>query len=258
MSTEENKALVRRFHDEVVSEHKLGVLDQIIGTAADGAKEGFKDDRRRTQVHIQEAYPDLHEQVEQMIAEEDWVAVWTTVEGTHTGGDYVGIPATGKRIKIPVAATWRVNNGKLVEYSRTADFNSVFEQLGVLSRTDLRREANKAVVLGWIEARNANDVEAAAEAWAEEKRDWLRNAFDAASQAFPDVHVTVDDLIAEKDEVTMRGTLRGTHLGTRQGVPPSGKKVEWQFVDTYTVKDGKISAIVRVAPDLKALLSTRS
>jgi steroid delta-isomerase-like uncharacterized protein len=254
MSTEENKALVRRFYDEVVSEHKLGVLDEIIGTAADGAKEGFKDDRRRTLIHIQAAYPDLREQVEQMIAEGDWVAVWTTVEGTHTGGDYVGIPATGKRIKIPVAATWRINNGKLVEQSFTADFNSVFEQLGVASPADLQREANKALVLGWIEARIAKDVETAVEAWAEELQDWFRNAFNSSVQGFPDARVTVDDLIAERDKVVMRGPHGATHLGTWQGVPPSGKKVEWQFVDTYTVKDGKLSAIVRVAPDLKALL----
>ena len=52
----------------------------------------------------------------------------------------------------------------------------------------------------------------------------------------------------------MRGPHGATHLGTWQGVPFSGRKVEWQFVDTYTVKDGKLSAIVRVAPDLKALL----
>jgi steroid delta-isomerase-like uncharacterized protein len=258
MSTEENKALVRRFYDEVVSEHKLEVLDEIFGTEADGAKEGFKEGHRRTQVHIQAAYPDLHEQVEQMIAEEDWVAVWTTVEGTHTGGDYVGIPATGKRIRIPVAATWRINNGKLVEQSFTADFNSVYEQLGVLSPADLQREANKALVLGWIEARMANDVESAVEAWAEELQDWFRNAFISSIQGFPDVHITVDDLVAEKDKVVMRATMRATHLGTWQGVSPSGKKVEWQFVDIYTVKDGKISAIVRVAPDLKALLTAPS
>jgi predicted ester cyclase len=115
-------------------------------------------------------------------------------------------------------------------------------------------EENKALVLGWIEARMAKDVESAVEVWAEELQDWFRSAFNSSVQGFPDAHVTVDDLVAEKDKVMMRGTMRATHLGTWQGVPPSGKKVEWQFVDTYTVKDGKLSAIVRVAPDLKALL----
>jgi predicted ester cyclase len=115
-------------------------------------------------------------------------------------------------------------------------------------------EENKALVLGWIEARMAKDVESAVEVWAEELQDWFRSAFNSSVQGFPDAHVTVDDLVAEKDKVMMRGTMRATHLGTWQGVPPSGKKVEWQFVDTYTIKDGKLSAIVRVAPDLKALL----
>ena len=52
----------------------------------------------------------------------------------------------------------------------------------------------------------------------------------------------------------MRVTLTGTHLGVWSGVEPTGKKVEWRFVDTYTIKDGKIASMLRVAPDLKAML----
>ncbi len=189
------------------------------------------------------------------MAEDDWVAVWTTFEGTHTGGDYGGIPATGKSVKIPIATTWRISNGKLVEQSYTADFFSAFEQLGVVSAADLQREANKKLVLSWIEARNVSDVEAAVRVWAAEQQDWFRNAFNSSCEGFPDGHITVDDLIAEGDKVVMRATMRATHLGTWQGVSATGKKVAWQFVDTYTVKDGRISALVRVAPDLKALLS---
>ena len=139
MPTEENKALVRRYYDEVVSQHKLEVLDGIIGTAADGARESFKEGHRRTQTYLQSGFPDLHESVEQLIAEDDRVTVVTTFEGTHTGGEYSGIPATGKHLKIPVAGIWRVSGGKLVDLWFTANLFSVYEQLGVVSRADLQR-----------------------------------------------------------------------------------------------------------------------
>jgi predicted ester cyclase len=257
MSTEENKALVRRYYDEVVNQHKLEVLDEIMGTAEDGAREDFRDFHRGFQTQLQSAFPDVHETVEQLIAEDDWVAVRIRVEGTHTGGEYTGIPATGKHLQISVAAIWRIRRGKLVSNWATWNRFSVYEQLGVLSLADLQRETNKAVIRRWIEARNAMDVEAAMQCWAE-GRNSIRNSFLSFNQAFPDIRVTIDELIAEGDKVLMRATMRGTHLGAWLEIPPSGKAIEWQLADTYMVKDGKIQTLVRVAPDLKAMLRNAS
>jgi steroid delta-isomerase-like uncharacterized protein len=44
--------------------------------------------------------------------------------------------------------------------------------------------------------------------------------------AFPDMQVTVDDLIGEGDRLAVRSTMRGTHEGDFMGIPGSGKKVE--------------------------------
>jgi steroid delta-isomerase-like uncharacterized protein len=59
-------------------------------------------------------------------------------------------------------------------------------------------------------------------------------------QALPDVHLTLEDLIAEGDRVVFRITLRGTHSGTLMGVPPTGKQVTISAFDIARLADGKI------------------
>ena len=41
--------------------------------------------------------------------------------------------------------------------------------------------------------------------------------------AFPDLHFTIEDMVAEDDKVTWRATTRGTHGGELMGIPPTGK-----------------------------------
>ena len=51
--------------------------------------------------------------------------------------------------------------------------------------------------------------------------------------AFPDLHFTIEDIIAEGDTVVVRYTTRGTHQGTFMGIPPTGKQVSGtgMFID---------------------------
>ena len=58
--------------------------------------------------------------------------------------------------------------------------------------------------------------------------------------AFPDSRVTIDDMIAEGDQVVTKKTFTGTHTGEFAGIPPTGKPVTLQFVDIMRVRDGKI------------------
>jgi steroid delta-isomerase-like uncharacterized protein len=58
--------------------------------------------------------------------------------------------------------------------------------------------------------------------------------------AFPDLHVTVDDIIAEGDRVAIRWTATMTHLGDGLGFPASGKKVSMDGSTIGVIKDGKI------------------
>lgn len=58
--------------------------------------------------------------------------------------------------------------------------------------------------------------------------------------AFPDLHYTIEDIRAEGDRVHVRGTIGGTHLGSYQGGPPTGKRVEWTGMDDFRIENGKI------------------
>ena len=58
-------------------------------------------------------------------------------------------------------------------------------------------------------------------------------------QAFPDIHVTIEDIIASGDKVVARLTFRGTHRGEFLGVQPTGQEVIWSGIWIYRVANGK-------------------
>jgi predicted ester cyclase len=70
--------------------------------------------------------------------------------------------------------------------------------------------------------------------------DTFKETFSEAREAFPDLHVTIEDLVAEGDRVTARVTMRGTHQGVFQGLVPTGKRVEVRARDMFLISDGKI------------------
>jgi predicted ester cyclase len=59
-------------------------------------------------------------------------------------------------------------------------------------------------------------------------------------QAFPDASMHIDEQIAERDLVTTRKTLRGTHRGEIWGLTPTGNRIEWEFIDIFRVREGKL------------------
>jgi predicted ester cyclase len=57
--------------------------------------------------------------------------------------------------------------------------------------------------------------------------------------AFPDLHLTIEDLIADGDLVAVRMTLHGTHQGNFQGLAPTNKHVSVFAVDVVRIQDGR-------------------
>ena len=58
--------------------------------------------------------------------------------------------------------------------------------------------------------------------------------------AFPDLHVTIEDMIGEGDRVVVRFTYGGTHKGDFMGIPPTGKQVAVTGISIMRVANGKI------------------
>ena len=58
--------------------------------------------------------------------------------------------------------------------------------------------------------------------------------------AFPDLHVTIEELLAEGDKVAARLTFAGTHAGPFQGIEATGKKVRWSGIWIYRIAHGRL------------------
>lgn len=58
--------------------------------------------------------------------------------------------------------------------------------------------------------------------------------------AFPDIHYTVEVILAEGDKVATRFTFRGTHQGEFLGVAPTGKQIQETGIDIFRIVDGKL------------------
>jgi steroid delta-isomerase-like uncharacterized protein len=134
MSTDENKAVVRRAIDEVVNKGNLAVVDEIMAsnyvyhfpTHDIEGPEGFKEfiNMMRT------AFPDLHVTIEDLIAEGDTLAACFTMRGTFKG-ELMGMVPTGKKLEFPEAVIIRFEDGKEVEATAYANMLSFNEQLGI-------------------------------------------------------------------------------------------------------------------------------
>ena len=113
-------------------------------------------------------------------------------------------------------------------------------------------EQNKAIVRSYTELTNARDLESAFDHFSPSFVDHAvrpgmpagiegtRLFFNMLFTAFPDLRVTIQDIIAEGDKVVDRMTCEGTHQGMFMGAPPTGKRVKWSFIDINRIVDGKV------------------
>ncbi len=71
-------------------------------------------------------------------------------------------------------------------------------------------------------------------------REGIRQTISMLREAFPDIHVTIEEFVAEGDKVVSRQSTRGTHKGEFMGVPPTEKEVTWTGILMFRISDGKI------------------
>ncbi len=137
MSTEANKAIVRRFVEEVQNGGDLTVLDEIAAPdyVNHSAPSGVPADReglKQLTAMFRQAFPDGQMTIEDMVAEEDRVATRKTFRGTHQE-ELMGIPPTGQAVAIGLIDIVRLVDGKVVESWSVADDLGLLRQLGALA-----------------------------------------------------------------------------------------------------------------------------
>jgi predicted ester cyclase len=64
--------------------------------------------------------------------------------------------------------------------------------------------------------------------------------YGALLQGFPDATMEIHEQLAERDLVATRKTFRGTHLGELWNLPPTGNRVEFEFIDIFRVSEGRL------------------
>ena len=143
MLSETNKAVARRFFDEVWNKGNLTVLNEIIAkdhvSSGPGTLPGLPTGPEGTKQLVtmyRNAFPDLRFTIEEQIAEGDKVVTRWTADGTHQG-ELAGIPPTNKTSTVTGVAVDRIANGKVVESWGIFDQFGMMQQLGLIPTPEL-------------------------------------------------------------------------------------------------------------------------
>lgn len=133
----DNKAIVRRLYEEVWNKRKFEFMNVLVspshalhGPSFSGSSIGPE---AYTQVMIlyTVGYPDLRFSIEEMIAEGEKVVCYWTITGTHKG-EFMGIPATGKKISVDGITIHHVTKGKIMDSYVSMDMLGMMQQLGAI------------------------------------------------------------------------------------------------------------------------------
>jgi predicted ester cyclase len=122
MSLSTNKALVESFV-EVFNKHNLSAIEKYL---AGQENNGFK----QLLSEFFTVFPDIHANIEHIIAENDLVVIFLNGTGTHKG-EFQGRPPTNKKVNIRSADLYRIENRKIVGHWDVVDQLNLLQQTGM-------------------------------------------------------------------------------------------------------------------------------
>lgn len=137
MTDEQIEAVGHRWHLEVVQDGKTGLADHILTpdvlTHVNGQEFRGVDAAKQLATALKTAFPDMQITHHEAIVSGNNVAIrWTSTQ-TH-GGEYFGVPASGKQIQIEGIDLFHVRNGKIAEMWIEFDNMGVLQQMGAVSQ----------------------------------------------------------------------------------------------------------------------------
>jgi len=144
--SEQNKAMMRRWFQEVWNEGQEAVIDELL--AVDAAGHGLGDQEptltgpaefKPFVRNLRGALPDIHFKVEDMLAEGDKVMTRLIVTGTHRG-PHLGVPPSGSVVTFRGIVLVRISGGKIVEGWHSWDQLGLLRQIGALAHPPAGRD----------------------------------------------------------------------------------------------------------------------
>ena len=102
-------------------------------------------------------------------------------------------------------------------------------------------EENKELVRRYYaDVLNGRNLEAVGEFFGDARIvERVQNGCFGYFRAFPDLHLSIDELIAEEDRVFCRSTMTGTHDGEYKGISATGRHVASESMEVFRIADGK-------------------
>ena len=137
MAAEQNKALIVRFVEELFNRGNMDIVGEIFAPdfiEHEQLPPGIPIGREGVKVMttmLRNAFPDFKATIDDILAEGDKVVVRMTWSGTQKG-EFMGVPAAGKRVSFGVIDIVRFANGKVVEHWGQMDRMSLMQQLGAI------------------------------------------------------------------------------------------------------------------------------
>ena len=136
MSLEDNKAIVRRFYEEIVNTGNVDLIERLISPEYTEVMDGIRylagiEGAKEHIIGVRQTYPDLHLTIERQIAEGEWVVTCITARGTHQGW-WLGIRPTGKSVVYTGVNVDRVVGGRIAEHGGAANMLGPLLEIGAV------------------------------------------------------------------------------------------------------------------------------
>ena len=135
MTTERNKALVRRWIEEVWGGGNLAAIRDLFapGYTVNGAHIGPEGVRESVEA-LRVAFPEAALAIADLVAEGDRVVLRWTLTGEHRGA-FLGVPPTGRRVAFAGINIYRIAGGSIAANDEVADIAGLIRQLGSIPPT---------------------------------------------------------------------------------------------------------------------------
>jgi steroid delta-isomerase-like uncharacterized protein len=276
---EANKQTVLRDYEEVWNEGAIDVAHEIVHprfhdhppTRFFAVEQSGPEALIDAVSHFRAGFPDFHDRMVIMVAEDDFVCYLGEISGTHEG-ELFGFPGSGNKMRVLGINFFRFEDGKIIERWGQFDVLSMMQQLGLapsptgqappvpepIASSELGEPTSsldemKAVYTRFVEeVINGGNVDIVEDLFAPDYVDHTAPpgappGLDAVRMiptifrgGFPDVNFKIEKLVGDGDVVASHVTGHGTHTGQFLAFPASGNEATWRSLGFFRVRDGKI------------------